>query len=167
MSLNEKMAGVQEDSRGKFAEDILREVASLTFEELMLVYQLRGETLSEQKLKSVCGEATGDALTTLLTKGYIEKNGDAYLLTPKGAFLSSYLYNFYYMMLRSGGKPSFEDGEAAIHELARVYGVLAENRGAVEASLENLDRIVSAANREIAKLNRLFPKTGLTRKPRT
>ena len=92
----------------------------------MIVYQLQSSALSKEEIIQACGSADikiKESIENLVIKGYIKKNDtdNNYVVSARGSFLSAYLYNFYYLILRSKGTPSFEGAEVFIYQLANVY----------------------------------------------
>jgi hypothetical protein len=155
------MLGLEGPSGDPFLTLMVNEVASLTRIDLLVVYNLRADALSEEDLVDLCGEGTKESLAKLIDLKYVVKSKGVHILTPKGAFLSSFLYNLHYLMIRSRGNPSFEDGEVALHELARVYEIVSKNLNPMRDALDHLQRVLEVADREVSKLARLFPATGL------
>ncbi len=142
--------------------DICKEVASLSSTDLMVVYQLRSSALSEEEIIQACGSADikiKESIENLVIRGYIKKSDtdNNYVVSAKGSFLSAYLYNFYYLILRSKGTPSFEDAEVFIYQLANVYESILGNKKSIEEILKNVNIAVSIATRDINKLNKILP----------
>ncbi len=142
--------------------DICKEVASLSATELMVVYQLRSSALSEEEIFKACGSTDikiKESIENLAIKGYIKKNDidNNYVVSARGSFLSAYLYNFYYLILRSKGNPSYDDAEVLIYQLANVYDSILRNKENIVTILDNMNMAVSIATRDINKLNKILP----------
>ncbi len=142
--------------------DICKEVASLSSTDLMIVYQLRSSALSEEEIIKACGSTDikiKESIENLVIKDYIQKRGidNNYVVSARGSFLSAYLYNFYYLILRSKGTPSYDDAEVLIYQLANVYDDILQNKKNIEEILKNVNMAVSIATRDINKLNKILP----------
>jgi len=152
-----------EESRPILPSDSLSEVSGLTLADNLVLFHLRGDALDLDELtECMSGMERLDierAVERLEEREFIVGWEDRYVLTPKGAFVSSYLYTFHYLLQSSDGSPSFQEGEAVIHELAAIIEKLVENQNAVLLSLNQLDKIRQAAEREVSKLDRMIPKS--------
>lgn len=152
-----------EESRPILPTDSLSEVSGLTLTDNLVLFHLRGDALDLDELtECMSGMARTDierAVERLEEREFIVGWEDGYVLTPKGAFVSSYLYTFHYLLQSSDGSPSFQEGEAVIHELAAIIEKLVENQDSVLLSLKQLDKIRQAAEREVSKLDRMIPKS--------
>ncbi len=142
--------------------DICKEVASLSDTDLLCIYELRSSALSEEEIIQACGSADikiKESIENLVIKGYIKKNDtdNNYVVSARGSFLSAYLYNFYYLILRSKGTPSFEDAEVVIYQLANIYDSILSNKENIEELMKNMNMAVSIATRDINKLNKILP----------
>ncbi len=142
--------------------DICKEVASLSSTDLMIVYQLRSSALSEEEIFKACGSTDikiKESIENLVIKDYIKKSDidNNYVVSARGSFLSAYLYNFYYLILRSKGTPSFEDAEVLIYQLANIYDSILSNKENIGTILDNMNMAVSIATRDINKLNKILP----------
>ncbi len=142
--------------------NVFTELSNLSLVDLMVIFSLRGRKLSTGELADACGASEQEVLESvqvLMRCGFVSNAGNAYKLTAKGAFLSAFLYVYYYLIAGSDGEPSYEDGEGLIWELSHMLSNVAERRDAIVRNLEMLERAVTAASDAVVKLSKLLPSS--------
>jgi len=137
----------------------LQELSSLTTADMWVLHSMAlSGTSSLQELVDEVGENATDAVGRLEEKGFISLEGDKVSLSPKGAYVASFLYTYLYMILRSQDQPTLKDAQAEMYRLAGILEAVMLNREAILSSIESLRVAAESLNRNVAKLSRLVPR---------